>query len=87
MAESPYGQVDGLCEFAEREFTTNILSHHVDDFFYSFIQGLNTRGDCVVSGKAAGSRRETADDFILLPRGFQDIVIMVDEQTFTVLLH
>ena len=86
MAESPYRQVDGLCEFAEREFATNILSHHVDDFFYSFIQGLNTRGD-VWCPASDGFHRTDCGRFILIPRGFQDIVIMVYEQTFTALLH
>jgi hypothetical protein len=27
-----------LREFRERQFTANVLAHHLDDFFYSFIQ-------------------------------------------------
>jgi hypothetical protein len=34
-----------LGELAERKFSTNVLSHHCDNFFYSFIQYTNTWGD------------------------------------------
>jgi len=44
MREAPYGKVDGLCKLSEREFTANIVSHLLENLFYSFIQG-NTCGE------------------------------------------
>jgi hypothetical protein len=35
-----------LREFRERQFATNVLAHHLDDFFYSFIQA-DTLGRCL----------------------------------------
>ena len=43
MAKTPDGEIYGLRELRERQFTTNIVAHHLNDFFYSFIQG-NTLG-------------------------------------------
>jgi hypothetical protein len=39
VAESPNGKVDGLCKLGERHFSTNVVSHHLEDFFYSFVHG------------------------------------------------
>ncbi|HET8782426.1 MAG TPA: hypothetical protein VFM63_08410 [Pyrinomonadaceae bacterium] len=36
-----------------------------------------------MSGKATGFQKTDCGLFTLIPRGFQDIVIMVYEQTFT----
>src|ERR1041384_8182734 len=37
VTQSPNRKVYGLCELRERQFTTNVFTHHLDDFFYSFI--------------------------------------------------
>ena len=45
VTQSPDGKVDGLREFAKGEFSTNVLAHHFDDFFYSFIQSSTPWGE------------------------------------------
>ena len=45
VTQSPDGKVDGLREFAKGEFSTNVLTHHFDDFFYSFIQSSTPWGE------------------------------------------
>src|ERR1041384_6274274 len=37
VRQSPHRQVYGLRELREREFTTNVFAHHLNNFFYSFI--------------------------------------------------
>jgi hypothetical protein len=39
VAKTPDRQVNGLREFGKRQFTANVFAHHLNDFFYSFIQG------------------------------------------------
>jgi hypothetical protein len=34
-----------LREFGKRQFTANVFAHHLNNFFYSFIQA-NTLGRC-----------------------------------------
>lgn len=46
VAQSPDGKIDRLRELAKREFSTNVLAHHFDDFFYSFIQGSTPGEKC-----------------------------------------
>src|ERR1051325_12003684 len=45
VTESPDRKIYGLREFGKRQFTANVFTHHLNDFFYSFIQA-NTLGRC-----------------------------------------
>src|SRR5215213_319866 len=43
VTKTPDREVNGLREVGKRQFTTNVFAHHLNDFFYSFIQG-STQG-------------------------------------------
>src|SRR6185369_4957795 len=38
VTQTPDRKVDGLREFSERQFSANVFAHHLNDFFFSFIQ-------------------------------------------------
>jgi len=47
VAQTPDRKVYGLRELRERQLTADIVAHHLDDFFYSFIQA-HTLGEMFI---------------------------------------
>lgn len=67
VAQPPDGEVHRLGELGERQFSTNVLPHHLDDFFYSFIQQAPRGGYGLIPGQALSLNASEVADSLLPP--------------------